>query len=58
VGHQISVSFEIFYVVQALLYFFYKILADSLEIYFINKVDFNWDTNNQKNDQISKFDST
>jgi hypothetical protein len=30
VGHQISVSFEKFDVVQALLSFFYTILADSL----------------------------
>jgi hypothetical protein len=35
VGHQISVSFEKFDVVQALLSFFYTIPADSLKIYFI-----------------------
>jgi hypothetical protein len=35
VGHQISVSFEKFDVVQALLSFFDSILADSLKIYFI-----------------------
>jgi hypothetical protein len=37
VGHQISVSFEKFDVVQALLSFFLTlgILADSLKIYFI-----------------------
>jgi hypothetical protein len=34
VGHQISVSFEKFDVVQALLSFFYTIPADSLKIYF------------------------
>jgi hypothetical protein len=55
VGHQISVSFEKFDVVQALLsYFFDTIPADSLKIYFILlfsfskcpllliKVDFDW----------------
>jgi hypothetical protein len=54
VGHQISVSFEKFDVVQALLSFFYTIPADSLKIYFILlfsfskcplvliKVDFDW----------------
>jgi hypothetical protein len=35
VGHQISVSFEKFDVVQALLSFFDTIPADSLNIYFI-----------------------
>jgi hypothetical protein len=35
VGHQISVSFEKFDVVQALLSFFYTIPADSLKIYFL-----------------------
>jgi hypothetical protein len=56
VGHQISVSFEKFDVVQALLSFFFDtILADSLKMYFILlfffskcpllliKVDFDWD---------------
>jgi hypothetical protein len=57
VGHQISVNFEIFNVVQAILSFFFFdiILADSLKIYFILllsfskcpllliKVDFDWD---------------
>jgi hypothetical protein len=54
VGHQISVSFEKFDVVQALLSFFDTITADSLNIYFIQlfffskcpllliKVDFDW----------------
>jgi hypothetical protein len=36
VGHQISVSFEKFDVVQALLSLFDTILADSLKIYFIH----------------------
>jgi hypothetical protein len=56
VGHQISVSFEKFDVVQALLsFFFYTILVGSLKIDFILlfsfskcpllliKVDFDWD---------------
>jgi hypothetical protein len=55
VGHQISVSFEKFDVVQALLSFFDTILADILKIDFILlfyfskcpllliKVDFDWD---------------
>jgi hypothetical protein len=56
VRHQISVNFEIFNVVQAILSFFFDIiLADSLKIYFILlfsfskcpllliKVDFDWD---------------
>jgi hypothetical protein len=55
VGHQISVSFEKFDVVQALLSFFDTIPADSLKIYFIllfsfskcplllTKVNFDWD---------------
>jgi hypothetical protein len=56
VGHQISVSFEKFDVVQALLSFFFDtILADSLKMIFILqfffskcpllliKVDFDWD---------------
>jgi hypothetical protein len=55
VGHQISVSFEKFDVVQALLSFFFDTIpADSLRIYFIllfsfskcplllTKVDFDW----------------
>jgi hypothetical protein len=55
VGHQISVSFEKFDVVQALLSFFFDTIpADSLRIYFILlfsfskcpllliKVDFDW----------------
>jgi hypothetical protein len=54
VGHHISVSFEKFDVVQALLSFFDTIPADSLKIYFIFlfsvskysllliKVDFDW----------------
>jgi hypothetical protein len=55
VGHQISVSFEKFDVVQALLSFFFDTIpADSLKIYFILlfsfskcpllliKVDFDW----------------
>jgi hypothetical protein len=41
VEHQISVSFEKFDVVQALLSFFFDIiLADSLKIYFILLVSF------------------
>jgi hypothetical protein len=55
VGHQISVSFEKFDVVQAYCHFFDTILADSLKMYFILlfsfskcpllliKVDFDWD---------------
>jgi hypothetical protein len=54
VGHQISVSFEKFDVVQPLLSFFDTIPADNLKIYFIRlfsfskcpllliKVDFDW----------------